>query len=57
MSSVKKDKISNKIEIRRGIKNNKLGFIINTPIGSIFVPHSIPQDLIPYLTFKQRADK
>ncbi len=35
--------------ISKGIKNNKLVYILHSQTGKIFVPNSMPDALLPYL--------
>ena len=47
------------LDISKGIRNNKLVFILTTKAGKIFVPNSIPNTLLPYLAVieKERTKK
>jgi len=47
------------IDISKGIKNNKLVFILRSKVGKIFVPNSMPDALLPYLVVveKERTKK
>ena len=40
--------------ISKGIKNNKLVYILHSQAGKIFVPNSMPNALLPYLTFIEK---
>lgn len=47
------------IDISKGIKNNKLVYILSAKVGKIFIPNSIPDNLLPYLAVieKERTSK
>jgi hypothetical protein len=43
------------LEIRKGIKNNKLVHVFSVQnVGKIFVPTSLPESLLPYLEIVER---
>ena len=49
------EKAQDTLEVRRGIKNNKLVHIFSVKnIGKIFVPTSVPETLLPYLEIVER---
>lgn len=47
------------IDISKGIKNNKLVYVLHSKVGKIFIPNSIPDTLLPYLAVveKERTKK
>lgn len=47
------------IDISKGIKNNKLVYIVSSKVGKLFIPNSIPDNLLPYLAVieKERTRK
>lgn len=43
--------------VSKGIKNNRLVYVLHSAIGKVFIPHSIPLYLLPFVAADKKAQK